>query len=167
MPPDLIEPLIFYLAGGVVVLGALAVVFLPRIIHAALSLVLFFIGVGGVFILLHAEFVAVAQIIIYAGAITVLVLFAVMLTQGSQSPESNPFNLQRWVAALVAGATFAALLPAVTSLPSTIQPGPNHDIIPDLGKAMLGQWVLPFEIASVLLLAAMIGAIVIAKERGP
>jgi NADH:ubiquinone oxidoreductase subunit 6 (subunit J) len=166
MPPELVEPLIFYLASGVVVLGALAVVFLPRIIHAALSLVLFFIGVGGVFILLHAEFVAAAQIIIYAGAITVLVLFAVMLTQGSQSPESNPFNLQRWVAALVAGATFAALLPAIASLPaSSGAPGPNHDIIPDLGKAMLGQWVLPFEIASVLLLAAMIGAIVIAKER--
>src|SRR5688500_18566554 len=114
MPPELIEPLVFYGAAGVVVLGALAVVFLPRIIHAALSLVLFFIGVAGNFILLHAEFVAAAQVIIYAGAITVLVLFAVMLTQGSQSPESNPFNLQRWAAALVAGATFAALLPAVT-----------------------------------------------------
>jgi NADH:ubiquinone oxidoreductase subunit 6 (subunit J) len=167
MPPELVEPLIFYLTAAAVVLGALAVVFLPRIIHAALSLVLFFVGVAGVFILLHAEFVAVAQVIIYAGAITVLVLFAVMLTQGSQSPESNPFNLQRWAAALVAGATFAALLPAVTSLTGTRQPGPNQDIIADLGKAMLGQWVLPFEIASVLLLAAMIGAIVIAKERAP
>src|SRR5687767_5904741 len=143
MAPESIEPLIFYLAAALVVVGALAVVFMPRIIHAALCLVAFFIGVGAIFILLHAEFVAVAQIIIYAGAITVLVLFAVMLTQGSQSPESNPFNLQRWAAALVAGATFAALLPAILSVTGTQGPGPNQDIIPDLGKAMLGQWVLP------------------------
>jgi NADH-quinone oxidoreductase subunit J len=159
------EPLVFYAAAAVVVVGALAVVFLPRIIHAALSLVLFFIGIGGVFVLLHAEFVAAAQIIIYAGAITVLVLFAVMLTQRSQSPESNPFNLQRWVAALVAAATFAALLPALLSVRGAAAPGPDQDLTPELGKALLGQWVLPFEIASVLLLAAMIGAIVIAKER--
>ena len=165
MAPQSVEPLVFYAAAALVVLGALAVVFLPRIIHAALSLVLFFIGIGGVFVLLHAEFVAAAQIIIYAGAITVLVLFAVMLTQRSQSPESNPFNLQRWVAALVAAATFAALLPALFSVRGAAVPGPDQDLTPELGKALLGQWVLPFEIASVLLLAAMIGAIVIAKER--
>lgn len=165
MPPDLIEPIVFYAAAALVVLGALSVVFLPRIIHAALSLVLFFIGVAGVFVLLHAEFVAAAQMIIYAGAITVLVLFAVMLTQGSQTPESNPFNVQRVAAAVVAGAVFAALMPAILSLPLLIQPGPDQDLIPELGRAMLGRWVLPFEIASVLLLAAMVGAIVIARER--
>jgi NADH-quinone oxidoreductase subunit J len=163
--PTSVEPLFFYVAAVAVVLGALAVVFLPRIIHAALSLVLFFIGIGGIFILLHAEFVAVAQIIIYAGAITVLVLFAVMLTQRSQSPESNPFNLQRGAAAVVAGATFAGLVPALLSLRGAAVPGPSQDLTPELGKAMLGQWILPFEIASVLLLAAMIGAIVIARER--
>ena len=165
MAPFFIEPLVFYALSALLILGALAVVFLPRIIHAALSLVLFFVAIAGVFILLHAEFIAAAQVIIYAGAITVLVLFAVMLTQGSQTPESNPFNVQRAAAAIVAGAVFAALLPAILALPSVTQAGPNHDLIPELGKAMLGQWVLPFEIASVLLLAAMIGAIVIAKER--
>lgn len=165
MAPELIGPLIFYAAAAVVVLGALAVVFLPRIIHAALSLVLFFIGVGGVFILLHAEFVAVAQIIIYAGAINVLVLFAVMLTQRSQSLESNPFNVQALAAALVAGATFAALLPALLSVRGAVVAAPNQDLIPLLGAAMLQQWILPFEIASVLLLAALVGAIVIAKEN--
>jgi NADH-quinone oxidoreductase subunit J len=165
MAPTSVEPVVFYVAAAAVVLGALAVVFLPRIIHAALSLVLFFVGIGGIFILLHAEFVAVAQIIIYAGAITVLVLFAVMLTQRSQSPESNPFNLQRTAAALVAGATFAALLPAIFSLRGAPVPGPSQDLTGEIGRAMLGQWVLPFEIASALLLAAMIGAIVIAKER--
>ena len=74
------------------VVAALAVVFLPRIIHAALMLVLFFVAIAGIFILLQAEFIAAAQVIIYAGAITVLVLFAVMLTQRSQSPESNPLT---------------------------------------------------------------------------
>ena len=165
MAPTSVEPLVFYAAATAVVLGALAVVFLPRIIHAALSLVLFFVAIAGVFILLHAEFVAVAQIIIYAGAITVLVLFAVMLTQRSQSPESNPFNTQHIVAVFVAVALFAALLPALLAARGANVPGPDVDLVPAIGAAMLGQWVLPFEIASVLLLAALIGAIVIAKEE--
>ena len=108
MAPFFIEPLVFYALAALLILGALAVVLLPRIIHAALSLVLFFVAIAGVFILLHAEFIAAAQVIIYAGAITVLVLFAVMLTQRSQSPESNPFNSQHIVAVFVAVATFAA-----------------------------------------------------------
>jgi NADH-quinone oxidoreductase subunit J len=128
-------------------------------------LVLFFIATAGIFIMLHAEFIAVAQVIIYAGAITVLVLFAVMLTQRSQSPESNPFNAQHVIAAVVAVATFAALLPAVLRAPGANIPGSNADLVPVLGELMLGQWILPFEIASVLLLAALIGAIVIAKEE--
>lgn len=165
MAPSFIEPLVFYTVSALLVLGALAVVFLPRIIHAALSLVLFFVATAGVFILLHAEFIAAAQVIIYAGAITVLVLFAVMLTQRSQSPESNPFNAQRLIAAFVAAAVFAALLPAMLSVRGVTTPGPNSDLIPQLGALMLGQWILPFEIASVLLLAALIGAIVIAKEE--
>lgn len=165
MAPSILEPLIFYGLGGLLVVAALAVVFLPRIIHAALALVLFFTAIAGVFILLHAEFIAAAQILIYAGAITVLVLFAVMLTQRSQSPESNPFNAQRLIAAVVAAATFAALLPALLSMNPTPPPGPDADLVPLLGHLMLGQWILPFEIASVLLLAALIGAIVIAKEN--
>ncbi|MBM4419607.1 MAG: hypothetical protein FJ033_15055 [Chloroflexi bacterium] len=165
MAPGFLEPLIFYVAAAVLIIGALAVVFLPRIIHAALSLVLFFVATAGIFILLHAEFVAAAQILIYAGAITVLVLFAVMLTQQSQSLESNPFNAQGLVASFVAAATFAAILPALLAIPGKNRPGPNIDLIPELGKAMLGPWILSFEIASVLLLAALIGSIVIAKEN--
>jgi NADH:ubiquinone oxidoreductase subunit 6 (subunit J) len=164
--PFFVEPLVFYGLSGLLVLSALAVVFLPRIIHAALMLVLFFIAIAGIFILLHAEFVAAAQIIIYAGAITVLVLFAVMLTQRSQSPESNPFNTQALVASVVSAALFAALLPALFSLRGRVGPvGVDVDLIPRIGELMLSQWVLPFEIASVLLLAALIGAIVIAKEN--
>jgi len=163
--PSFVEPLIFYGLSALLIIAALAVVFLPRIIHAALMLVLFFIAIAGVFILLQAEFIAAAQVIIYAGAITVLVLFAVMLTQRSQSPESNPFNTQRLIAAVVAAATFAALLPGLLALPSAPRPGVDVDLIPRLGELMLGQWVLPFEISSVLLLAALIGAVVIAKEN--
>lgn len=165
MAPFFVEPLVFYGLSALLIASALAVVFLPRIIHAALILVLFFVATAGIFILLHAEFIAAAQVIIYAGAITVLVLFAVMLTQRSQSPESNPANTQHAIAAVVAVATFAALLPAVLRAPSASVPGPNVDLTPILGELMLGQWILPFEVASVLLLAALIGAIVIAREE--
>jgi NADH-quinone oxidoreductase subunit J len=164
--PGFVEPLVFYGLGALLILSALAVVFLPRIIHAALMLVLFFVAIAGIFIMLHAEFVAAAQVIIYAGAITVLVLFAVMLTQRSQSPESNPFNAQALVASVVSAALFAALLPGLLALGAgQTRPGIDVDLIPRIGELMLGQWVLPFEIASVLLLAALIGAVVIAKEN--
>ena len=165
MAPFFVEPRIFYGLSALLIVGAIALVLLPRIIHATLTLVRFFFATAGIFILLHAEFIAVAQVIIYAGAITVLVLFAVMLTQRSQSPESNPFNAQHAIAAVVAVATFAALLPAVLSAPGANNPGSNADLVPVLGELMLGQWILPFEISSVLLLAALIGAIVIAKEE--
>ncbi len=165
MAPSFVEPLVFYALSALLVIGALAVVFLPRIIHAALSLVVFFVGIAGVFILLQAEFIAAAQIIIYAGAITVLVLFAVMLTQRSASPESNPFNTQGLIASVVAAALFVALLAGITTLAGTSAIGIDMDLTPALGTLMLGQWVLPFEIASVLLLAALIGAVVIAKEN--
>src|SRR5438094_7439983 len=128
MAPFFVEPLVFYGLSALLVIGALAVVFLPRIIHAALSLVVFFVGIAGVFLLLHAEFIAAAQIIIYAGAITVLVLFAVMLTQRSQSPESNPFNAQHLVAVIVAVAVFGTLLQGVLRARGAIVPGPNVDL---------------------------------------
>jgi NAD(P)H-quinone oxidoreductase subunit 6 len=158
----------FYILGALLVMSALAVVLLPRIVHSALSLVLFFAVISGVYVLLQAEFIAATQVIVYVGAITVLFLFAIMLTHHSYAPDSNPSNSQ-WVgAAVVAGLTTLAIAVVVdqAQFPITTSPTPGGvaDVTKALGGLLMGTFLLPFEIAGLLLLAAMIGAIVIARE---
>ncbi len=152
------------LAVGLVV-SAFAVVALPRIVHAALSMVLFFLNIAGIYVLLQAEFIAAVQVIIYVGAVTVLFLFAIMLTHRSYAPDSNPPNSQWAFAGVAALAVLALLLFALST--ATWPTGgqlPSADLTPQIGQLMLNQFILPFEAAAVLLLAAMIGAIVIARE---
>ena len=158
----------FYALAFLIILGALGVVILPRIVHSALSLVFFFAIIAGVYVLLQAEFIAATQIIIYVGAITVLFLFAIMLTHNSYGPDSNPKNNQAAAAGLVALITFVTLCAVLVQMPlpvgSPATPGGVLDVTRALGQLLMGTFFLPFEIAGVLLLAAMIGAIVIAKE---
>ena len=89
----------FYVIAVVMVGSALAVVLLRNIVHAALFLALFFGAAAGVYVLLNAEFIAIVQVLIYAGAVTILVLFAIMLTQNAMSRNANPFSGQWWLAA--------------------------------------------------------------------
>lgn len=162
---DPLVVLAFYSLAGLLVGSALAVVLLPRIVHAALMLVVFFIGTAGLFVLLQAEFLAAVQVLIYAGAITVLILFAIMLTQQAQAPGSNAFNRQRLLAAPVAAGVLGAL---VGGLGGTAWPAPPpvaEDLTPRLGSLLLREYLVPFEVASVLLLVALVGAIVVARER--
>lgn len=160
--------LAFYIIAILLILGALAVVLLPRIVHAALALVFFFFVTSATFVLLDAAFIAAAQVIIYVGAITVLFLFAIMLTHRSYAPDSNPENQQWPFAALVALLTLLIL--GYVFLRTPFAPSPNAspggiaDVTKTLGELLMGSYLLPFEIAGILLLAAMIGAIVIARE---
>ncbi|MBI2942291.1 MAG: NADH-quinone oxidoreductase subunit J [Chloroflexi bacterium] len=146
------------------VLAAYAVVALPRIIHSALALVLFFFQIAGLYVLLRAEFIAAVQVIIYVGAVTVLFLFAIMLTNRSYAPDSNPANRQ-WIAAGVVSLGLLGTLLATLgrqTWPTGGQVPANATVL--LGQLMLGPFILPFEIAAILLLVAMVGAIVIARE---
>ncbi len=160
--------LVFYVVAICLVLGALAVVLLPRIVHAALALVFFFFMTSGIYVLLGADFIAATQVIIYVGAITVLFLFAIMLTHHSYAPDSNPGNSQ-WLAAGPVAAVIGGLLIWVFSqarfqISTAATPGGVTDVTQSLGKLLMGPYLVPFEIAGLLLLAAMIGAIVIARE---
>ncbi len=168
MTTDTWVSILFYAIGAVLIGSALAVVLLPRIVHAALALVLFFFLIAGIYVLLQAEFIAATQVIIYVGAITVLFLFAIMLTHRSYAPDSNPPNAQHVAAGIVAGLTLVLLCSVLASavfggtIPAT--PGAVADVTKMLGQLLMSTFLVPFEIAGVLLLAAMIGAIVIAKE---
>jgi len=160
--------LVFYVISICLIVSALGVVLLPRIVHSALALVLFFFMIAGIYILLQADFIAATQVIIYVGAITVLFLFAIMLTHRSYAPDSNPGNSQ-WMAAVVVAVVIGGILVGVLSqarfqITSAITPGGVADVTAALGKLLMGPYLVPFEIAGMLLLAAMIGAIVIARE---
>lgn len=157
--------LAFYIIAALLILGALAVVLLPRIVHAALALVFCFFMTSATFVLLNAEFIAAAQVIIYVGAITVLFLFAIMLTNRGYAADSNPDNAQWPIAAPVAVLVLAILgyVFARTRLPAAGATG-SADVTQTLGRLFMGSYLLPFELAGILLLVAMIGAIVIARE---
>ena len=157
---------IFVLGGG------LGVVTTNNLIHGALWLVLSLFGVAGYFVLLSAPFLAVVQVVVYIGAIAILIVFAVMLTR-SMTHMTGLVNRQWWLGAIVSVLLFAFLLAGVILPvwgPGSVAAGQAvSDVVgstKDLGVALVdgNQYVLPFEVASVLLTAAMIGAIVIARD---
>lgn len=177
MPID-VATIAFYIIAIVLVGSSLAVVMLRNIVHAALFLAVVFGAASGVYVLLNAEFIAIVQILIYAGAVTILVLFAIMLTQNAMSRTSSPFSGQTWLAALIAVALAVGLIFTVGASEMALG-NPNssanmvHAINGGGSVVRIGQllyspfnysYVLPFEIASVVLLVAIIGAIVIGRE---
>jgi NADH-quinone oxidoreductase subunit J len=179
MPLDLAS-LLFWPIALVLVGASLAVVLLRNIVHAAFGLAVVFGAAAGIYILLNAEFIAIVQVLIYAGAVTILVLFAIMLTQGAMTRAGNPFSGQWWLAGLIcvilaAGIIFAAgSSPMALVAPDATFPlatgGPEAaGTIVRIGQLLYSpfnySYVLPFEIASIVLLVAIVGAIVIGREE--
>jgi NADH:ubiquinone oxidoreductase subunit 6 (subunit J) len=150
------------------VLSAFMVVTERNIVHAAVYLGLSFIGVAGIYFLLNTPFLAAAQILIYVGAITVLILFALMMTQQRIMREPRNPGPGRILAGVVSLAQFAALVWCAWQgpwYPETVSGSQGADSLDLLAGALLGPYLLPFEVASVLLLGALVGAIVLAKEE--
>lgn len=159
---DIAHSIAFYVMAALTVLSALLVVSMRNIFHAVLALVLSFVGVAGLYVTLNAGFLAAVQVLIYAGAIAVLTLFAVFLTRNAMTQGNPPGRLQ--ASALVASALVFLALSYV--FVSTIWPAGARTVFgPDqVAASLFTTYVFPFELASVLLLVAMIGAIVIARD---
>ena len=176
--------LIFWIVAVILVGSALLVVGLNNIVHSALALIVVFAMAAGIYLLANAEFIAIVQILIYAGAVTILILFALMLTRTSNIQTiSNPFNRLWWLGAIISALVGATILFAVTISPHFVEQaskvlgyGPQNGAcpLPPNNVVYIGQllysptcysYVLPFEIASVVLLVAIIGAIVIGREE--
>jgi NADH-quinone oxidoreductase subunit J len=163
---------IIFLATSLVILSAsVLVVTAPKMIHAALWLILALAGVAVIFVLLQAPFFAVVQVIVYIGAIAVLFIFAVMLTRKAMMDSGPQLNRYAILAALLCLILFGGLIymifswsGAQTVLTQTAAP---VDSIVNLGVALVSPdgFLLPFEMASILLLAALIGAIYIGRDR--
>lgn len=159
---------IFIILSAVALIGALGVVVSRNLFHAAIFLVLSFVGVAGYYVLLEAEFLAMIQILVYVGAISILIIFAIMLSRRLMSPEFKARN-EQWLWALVAAAALFVVLVIVllqVNWPVAQANVPDGTLV-ELGKAMVNpdQYLLVFEVASVLLLVALVGAVVIARER--
>jgi NADH-quinone oxidoreductase subunit J len=156
----------FALLGLVALGSALLVVTTPRIVHAALWLVVTLGALAGCYLLLTAEFVAWVQVLIYVGAVVVLVLFAMMLTRAPTGTSAELTGRNRVVAAVVATATAGILLATLLAGYAGEVVGLRDAEVGDgeaTGAALFRTWVLPFEALSVLLLAALIGAIVLSR----
>ncbi len=162
--------IVFLITAVVMVIAALRVVTTPNLVHAALWLILALFGGAVLYVLLEAPFLAVAQVVIYVGAIAILMLFAIMLTR-REMRDRGPQTGKQWpLAALVALAMLAGVVALVQAWPefgTTSAAEVPADNLKVLGQSLVAPqgFVIPFEVASVLLLAAMIGAIYIAWGR--
>ena len=191
----LFQDVVFWILSVMAVVGALGVVMVPDLFRAALLLIVVFIAVAGFFILLSAEFLAVVQVLIYVGAIAILIIFAVMLTRDVQ--HGNLPNRMQMPAAVLAALLFAALVAVAVDTQWEFLPAEQQervdlvqtsavttltgDVLTEAGitgseeqsevqnaglaDLLISDYVLPFEAVSVLLLAALIGALVLVRPN--
>jgi NADH:ubiquinone oxidoreductase subunit 6 (subunit J) len=163
---DFVEPVVFAILSIGVIAGGAAVVLLNRITAAALLMAFTFLCMAGMFVLLGAETIAAFQVLIYVGAITVLILYGVMFTKFSDRPRALFFQKQTPIAAVFVAAV--AIPVALFSFTFTsAPPRPGGGDLPALATSVFTDFAFPFEIASVLLLAAMVGAIVLTRRDDP
>lgn len=159
-----LRQLAFWVFAGLTGLSALFVVTTRNVVHSALGLAAALVGAAALFILFGAEFVGLAQILIYVGAVVILFLFGIMLTsQESRRPVVD--NDQRWLAALVALGVFGVLAAGILAAFGGQRLRFSVSFpVKELGQALFTTWILPFEAVSILLLAALVGAIVLARK---
>lgn len=160
------QQICFAVLSAAVVVGALGVVLLPNVVYAAFLLGGVFLSVAGLYLMLNASFVAAAQVLVYVGAVNVLILFAIMLVNKRETLAAIPgLGLRRLLSGLVCGGLFVLLIRVAFTTPWGTGPLPVGDEATiRIGEHLFSDYLLPFELASVLLLMAMIGAIVLARR---
>ena len=155
---------LFYIAGGLTLGGALAVVLTRNIVYAAFALLVSLMGVAGIFLLAFAEFLALVQVLIYGGAIVIVILFALMLTRIEDFRDLSD-NPQWPAAAVIALGVFGLLAAAIVG--TSVRTAERQSVgFETLGDTLFTQWAVPFEVASLVLLVALIGAIVLVRTNG-
>ena len=171
--------IIFFLLAAITLTSAIVVVTMRNLFHAALALMVSFLGVAGVYILLEAPFLGMAQLLVYIGAISVLIIFAIMMTRRLMQTNETPFNSQV-IGSLIGSLLVLAILvlvigrlyplapaDAVLQTAPQVDPAVLQSSVARMGRSFVSAeaYVLPFELASVLLLAALVGSIIIAWPR--
>ncbi len=158
--------LLFYFFAGVTLVGAASVAFATNIIHTALGLLAALLGVGALYVFLSADFVAVTQLLVYIGGVLVLILFAVMLTARIGDVNISNASFGKWGGfGLLAAVAPMLLFVALRAPWNEKAPGPLAPTTARIGNEFLTQWLLPFELASLVLLATLVGAVVMARRE--
>jgi NADH-quinone oxidoreductase subunit J len=159
---------VFYAIAGLAVAGALAAVLLKNTVHCALALTVAFAGLALLFLKLDAQFAGFAQILVYIGAVAILVVFAILLTRGSETPKDGVYSRHPLTGLSIAAAVFAvlgwAVLHSAAVLPHEVGAAPTVTVM-EIGNALMSRYVLPLEIVALLLTAALIGAVMVAMHE--
>lgn len=157
----------FYIVGGIAVLGAFFFVFAKNALYAILSLIVTMFSIAGLYILLNAQFLGIVQIIVYAGAIMVLFLYILMMLNLSKEEEKKKVAWRTILAAVSGGLVMVGLLGLVKAQNLNlvnISASAEVGLTKNLGRLLFNEYVLPFEIASVLILSGIVGAVFIGKK---
>ena len=155
---------IFILLAVLTIGGGLGVVVTRNVVHAALALLVSLVAVAGVYLVLFAEFLALVQVLIYGGAIIIVLLFAIMLTRSADYPRIT--DNKQWPLAAIAALAFLGVLVPAFAINSVQGTQAQHASFTGIGESLFTTWAVPFEIASLVLLVALIGAIIIARSDG-
>ena len=170
----LLDGTFFYLFATIVLVGAILTISMRNVVHCAVCLITTLLGVAGLYLLQQAEFLAGVQIIVYIGGIMVLYMFVIMLVPVGEESRQRRFSSQKWLALLggiVLAVQLGLLLSHGSGLFELAEPSVARELgdlgsnSEDVGGVLFSEYLLAFELASVLLLVAMIGAVVMAKGR--
>lgn len=161
------EQFVFYLFAVLIVVSAILVVSMRNIFHCALYLIICLFLVAGIYVLLHAEFLAVVQVLIYVGAVAILMIFAIMLTSKLAGREALMSNEQTGIGFfLTAVLALGLILSFKNTFFRVVDSVPESGSTMRIGQLLMTDYVLPFELVSVVLLSALIGAILISRREG-
>lgn len=163
--PSPFVQLLFAVCALLTVISAAVVVFSGRILHSAFALFFTFCGVAALYVFLFADFLAVTQVLIYAGGILILIIFGLLLTQRIMDLRFTDQSHQRIRSILLAVVFTAVLIGVIVGTPWRLALQPDSPTVEILGVSMLTQFLVPFEMASMLLLVALIGAVWLARAR--
>ena len=158
---------LFYFLSFVAVLSALMVVFSKNPVHSVLYLIITFFAIAGHYVLLNAQFLAAVHVIVYAGAIMVLFLYVIMLLNLNHESETHKSTLMKLAATISAGLLLVVLVGSIRGSEQMMVQPQQVEVgsVKDMGRVLFKEFLLPFEISSVLLLVAMIGAVMLGKNE--
>lgn len=162
------EQIIFFFIASLAIVSAVYFIFARNPLYSILSLIVTFFSIAAIYILLNAQFLGIVQIIVYAGAIMVLFLYILMMLNLNKTDESKKQNLMKFIGVFSAGLLLVAILGAFRGLKFNTVATQNIDssigLTKNLGRLLFNEYVLPFELASILILAGIVGAVLIGKK---
>ena len=162
------EQILFFFVAGLAILSAASFVFNRNPIYAILSLIVTMFSIAGMYVLLNAQFLGIVQVIVYAGAIMVLFLYILMMLNLNKADEGKKQNVLKFLGVFAGGILLIGMLGAFRGVKQNIlaDEGIDHSIglTKNLGRLLFNEYVLPFELASILILAGIVGAVLIGKR---